>query len=198
MSFHQFIQDGAGWETAECETQFENPYVAVWKVRVRTPSRQNGVNWTVVHRKGGAVVVPMTAEGNLVLIRQERVPIHEAIWEFPAGQIDEATAHDDAAIRGAALRELREEAGYELAEGGELIAMGHFFSSPGFTDEHSYLFLAKSVVPSDSGQELDQNEVITECRTFSPEQFRAMIASNEIRDANTLCAFGRMCAMGLL
>jgi len=79
-----------------------------------------------------------------------------------------------------------------------LTPLGHFFSSPGFTDEHSYLVLAKPVVPSHRGQELDPNEVIIECRAFSPEQIRAMIASNEIRDANTLCSFARMTAMGLL
>ena len=31
----------------------------------------------------------MTAEGNFVLIRQERIPIRKAIWEMPAGQVDQ-------------------------------------------------------------------------------------------------------------
>jgi len=198
MSFHQFIQDGPGWETDACESEYANPHLEVWTVQVRTPNREKAVHWTVAHRKGAAVVIPMTAEGNLILVRQERVPIRETIWEFPAGQIEDSATHDDQAICATALRELREEAGYELAEGGELTPLGHFFSSPGFTDEHSYLVLAKPVVPSHRGQELDPNEVIIECRAFSPEQIRAMIASNEIRDANTLCSFARMTAMGLL
>ena len=86
--------------------------------------------------------------GRLLLIRQERIPIREALWEFPAGQIDSPEEKDDAAIRATAERELREESGYELGPQSELIAMGCFFSSPGFTDEHSYLFLARGVVPS--------------------------------------------------
>ena len=44
-----------------------------------------------------------------------------------------------------ARRELREETGYELAPGGELVSLGYFFTSPGFTDEHCYLFLARPV-----------------------------------------------------
>ena len=198
MTFHQFVQDGPGWETVKSEVEYASPYLQLWNVEVRTPTRHEPIKWSVVHRKGAAVVAPVTAEGNLLLVRQERVPIRESIWEFPAGQIDESSLHDDQAIRSTALRELREESGYELAEGGELIPIGHFFPSCGFTDEHSYLFIAKPVVPSPLGQELDQQEAISECRAFSPAEFRAMVASNEIKDANTLCAFARMCALGFL
>ena len=45
--------------------------------------------------------------------------------------------------------------------------MGCFFSSPGFTDEHSYLFLARGVVPSPAGPSHDENEAIHECRPFT-------------------------------
>ena len=95
------------------------------------------------------------------------------------------------------MRELREESGYELAPDGELIALGHFFPSAGFTDEHSHLLLARGVVPSPHGHAHDSAEAITECRAFTREEFRAMIASGEIRDANTLAAFARLVAMGL-
>ena len=55
----------------------------------------------------------MTSEGKIVLIRQERLPIRLAIWEVPAGQIDEAKDQDSGAIEAIALRELREETGWE-------------------------------------------------------------------------------------
>jgi ADP-ribose pyrophosphatase len=138
----------------------------------------------------------MTDEGKLVLVRQERVPIRATIWEFPAGQIDDHEEPD--AIRTTGLRELREEAGYELAPGGAVESLGHFFPSSGFTDEHSHLLLARPVVPSPQGNELDAHEAITECRAFSAEELRTMIASGEVRDANTLAAFARMVAIGAL
>jgi len=93
---------------------------------------------------------------------------------------------------------LREESGHELAPGGELIPLGHFFPSAGFTDEHSHLLLARPVVPSPHGSKHDENEAITDCRAFAPEEFRAMIARGEIRDANTLAAFARLVALGLI
>jgi 8-oxo-dGTP pyrophosphatase MutT (NUDIX family) len=198
MNFHNFIRDGEGWELIDEKVEFANPHVQVRATRIKTPSRFAGCEWTVVHRKAGAVVVPIMANGDLLLVRQERVPIRATIWEFPAGQIDEATEHDDDAIRKTALRELREETGCELAPGGELIPMGYYLTSPGFTDEHTYLFVARPVVPSANGPTRDAGEAIIECRAFSPDELRAMIARNEIRDANTLSSFGRMCALGIL
>lgn len=197
-AFQSFIQDGPGWETLGADLEYANPYLHVYRVRVRTPSRPDGIPWTVVHRKAGAVVAPMTPDGRLLLIRQERIPLRAAIWEFPAGQIDSPTEADDAAIRAAACRELEEETGYELGPEGELIPMGCFFSSVGFTDEHCYLFLARGVIPSPAGPRHDENESIQECRAFTPEELRRMIAESEIRDSNTLSAFARMCALGFL
>ena len=198
MAFHDFIRDRDGWETLSRDKLFENPYLQVFATETRTPSRPNARSWTVVHRKGAAVVAPLTADGKFLLVRQERIPIRATIWEFPAGQIDENIEHTVTAICDTALRELREESGHELAPGGELIPLGHFFPSAGFTDEHSYLFLARPVVPSATGHAHDANEVITECRAFSPAELRAMIARNEIIDANTLSTFARLCALDLI
>ena len=194
--FHRFIQSTEGWSVRAGEMQFANPYVEVHRATVTSPTRPEPFTWTVVHRKGAVVVAPMTADGRFILVRQERVPIRATIWEFPAGQIDDTSDPD--AIRATGLRELTEEAGYELAPGGELISLGHYFPSCGFTDEHSHLVLARPVVPAAGGAKPDAAESITECRAFSTDEFRAMIASGEIRDANTLSAFARMVAMGLV
>src|SRR5205085_5334343 len=127
-------------------------------------------------------VAPMTTDGKLLLIRQERVPIRATIWEMPAGQIDNHEA-DENGIKKIALKELREETGYELTPDGELIALGHYFSSPGFTDEYGYLFLARPVQRCSDGDEQDETESILDCCAFSIPDLRRMIAENEIRDA---------------
>jgi len=196
MRFHQFIRGEAGWQLVDDETLFANPYLEVHKVSVTTPSRSEPFPWTVAHRKGAVVIAATTAEGKLLLVRQERIPIRATIWEFPAGQIDNHEEPD--AIRATALRELHEEAGYGLGAGGEVIPLGHFFPSAGFTDEHSHLLLVRPAVPIDGGARPESAEAITECRAFSVEELKAMIASGEVRDANTLAAFARMVAMGLI
>ena len=95
------------------------------------------------------------------------------------------------------MRELREEAGYQLAEDGELIALGDYFSSPGFTDERGYFFLARPVEPI-ANYVRDEAESILDCRAFSVSEIRRMIAENEIRDANTLGICARLAARGFL
>jgi 8-oxo-dGTP pyrophosphatase MutT (NUDIX family) len=196
MRFHDFIQDIEGWQTHRVEQLFANPHMRVDRVTVTSPTRPEPFSWTVCHRKGAVVVAPITTEGKLLLVRQERVPIRATIWEFPAGQIDDHAEPE--AIRATALRELREEAGYELAKNGELIPLGYFFPSAGFTDEHSHLFLARPVIEHPEGTEHDSGEAITECRGFTPAEIRQMIASGEIRDANTLAVFARLVALELI
>jgi ADP-ribose pyrophosphatase len=196
MPFHDFIRDAEGWRTHASEPLFDNPHLSVHRVTVSSPTRAEPFQWLVCHRKSAVVIAPQTEDGRFLLVRQERVPIRATIWEFPAGQIEDHAEPE--AIRATAARELREEAGYELAPGGEFIALGHFFPSCGFTDEHSHLFLARPVIPHPAGTELDENEAITESRAFTAAELRAMIASGEIRDANTLAAFARLVAMGLL
>src|SRR5205809_6278190 len=113
---------------------------------------------------------------------------------MPSGQIDAPTQET---VEQVALRELREEAGYELAKDGELIALGHYFSSPGFTDERGYFFLARPVEPCANYVRNEAESIIDRCE-FSIEELRRMIAGTEISDANTLSMWARLVAGGLL
>jgi ADP-ribose pyrophosphatase len=192
------VRDEEGWETISSESHFADPHVEVVTDRVKTPSRSNPRAWTIVHRKPAIVIAPMTRDGKILLIRQERVPIRAAIWEFPAGQIDESHEPKQHEIEAAALRELREEANHELAADGELISLGYYFSSPGFTDEHGYFFLARPVEPCAGPHRPHDSESILDCRSFSVGDLSRMIAENEIRDANTLSICARMAARGFL
>ena len=187
--------DSDRWQTISSVSHFANDHVAVSTELVRTPTRLQPREWTVVKRKSAVVVAPVTVEGSIVLIRQERIAIRDTIWEMPAGQVDELCG--TGSFKDVALRELREETGYELAENGELVFLGDFFSSAGFTDERAFLFLAKSVRRNTRGHAHDETEAILECREFPPDAIRTMIADNEIRDANTLSVFARLMARGL-
>ena len=203
MKQSDLVQEGEPWETISSDRQFANAHVEVVTDQVRTPSRAELRSWTIVHRKAAVIIAAMTREGQIVLIRQERIPIRAAIWEMPSGQIDNPVAGGDhpgrssERIEQVALRELREEAGYELTQDGQLIALGHYFSSPGFTDERGYFFLARPVEPS-AGYVRDETEAIVDCREFSVKELRRMITENEIRDANTLSMWARLGAAGFL
>ena len=193
MKQSKIVRDGEGWETISSERHFANPHLEVVTYQVRTPSRSEPRAWTIVHRKAAVIIAPMTHDERIVLIRQERIPVRTAIWEMPSGQIDNVAETKEQI----ALRELREEAGYQLAKDGKLIALGDYFSSPGFTDERGYFFLARPVEPI-ANYVRDEAESILDCRAFSVPEIRRMIAENEIRDANTLGFCARLAAHGFL
>jgi 8-oxo-dGTP pyrophosphatase MutT (NUDIX family) len=182
------------WETVSSERHFANAHLEVVTDHVRTPARSLPRAWTIVHRKAAVIVAPITRDGKIILICQERIPIRAAIWEMPSGQIDGAAQET---VEQVALRELWEEAGYELAKDGKLIALGYYFTSPGFTNERGHFFLARPVEPC-SNYVRDESESIVDCRAFTVPEIRQMIAENAICDANTLSMWARLWARDLL
>ncbi|MDQ2867741.1 MAG: NUDIX hydrolase [Verrucomicrobiota bacterium] len=187
---------GGKWTTLSRDMHFSNDHLAVMTERIRTPAREEPSTWTIVQRKSAVVIAAMTAEGKLLLVRQERIPIRDTIWEMPAGQVDEVC--DVGSFKDVALRELREETGYELTPGGEIFFLGDFFCSPGFTDEREFLFLVRPVRPHANGPAHGEQESILDCQEFSAVELTKMIADGDIRDANTLATFARLVARGLI
>jgi 8-oxo-dGTP pyrophosphatase MutT (NUDIX family) len=182
------------WRVLSSETLCDTPYLRVNREHVATPSRPDGVTWTVARRHTAAVVAPRTVGGRFILIRQERIAVRRVLWEFPAGQVDgEVNA---TTIYQTALRELGEEAGVSSSK--ELVALGCFYSSVGFTDECCHLFLASDVVPRAEGFDHDEHEAILEVREFSEEELTGLIAAGEIVDSNTLVTYARLKARRLI
>ena len=197
-SFELFrLRDEDGWRKVGSEMMYRDPYIQIERAEYLTPNRQDRpVPWTVAHRKSAVAVAPVLEDGRFVLIAQERLPVQQILWEFPAGQIDEPEGHEHReTIIAATLRELREEAGCALAPGAELEPLGYFFPSQGFTNEHVYMFRARPVCVV-SRPESDGSEHISGVRFASPGELRGMIADNTITNALTLALFARMTALG--
>lgn len=184
-----------GWRELSSDVLVDSPYLRVRREVVATPTRPEGVDWMVVRRKQAVVIAPRTEDGRFLLIRQERVPIRSVLWEFPAGQIDGDVVTSEV-ILDTARRELAEETGHEAA--GEWVSLGTYWPSAGFTDEFCHLFLASAVRPVASHHRPDANEMIIECRAFTPDELWSLIASGTVQDANTLSSVARLVAAGHL
>jgi ADP-ribose pyrophosphatase len=193
-----FVNEEEAWVVSRSEVLFHNPHVEVRDETVVIPGENRPRRWTVVGRKKAIVVAPVTLEGRFVLIHQARIPVRRWLWEFPAGQVDETKNPDPEQLRQTVLRELAEEAGYELTADGSLTYLGHYFPSQGFTDEENHLFVARPVHANHLGFQPEQAEAISEHREFSLDELRSMIANSEIQDANTLALFARMVARSLV
>jgi ADP-ribose pyrophosphatase len=86
------------------------------------------------------MVVPLTADGELVLVRQYRHNLKSYQLEFSAGTVNEAEEPE-----AAARRELEAETGFNLAAGMRMRRLGSFYSLPSETNKYTHVFLVASV-----------------------------------------------------
>jgi ADP-ribose pyrophosphatase len=134
----------------------------------------------IVRHPGSAVIIPVTADGKIVLVRQYRPAIGRWAWELPAGSLKPG---EDA--RAAAARECHEEIGLIPSA---LTYLGGFFPTPGYCDEEMHFFLATGLrerANEDPQAHQDVDEDIV-AQAFGPEQLQAMIAAGEIVDLKTV------------
>ena len=146
--------------------------------RLEFASESGTVLKDVVRHPGAVTVIGELADDRLVLIRNERAAVGEALLEFCAGKLEPGEEPAKAAPR-----ELREETGYSAAS---VKALGRFYTSPGFTDELMHVFVATSLTPI--GQCLEPGESI-EVELLSASEVRGAIASGELRDGKSIAAF---------
>ena len=77
-------------------------------------------HWEWVERvnvSGGVVILPITADRQVVLVQQYRIPVHAPVLELPAGLAGDNPARPGEALIEAARRELLEETGYAASDG---------------------------------------------------------------------------------
>ncbi len=152
------------------ERVFEGPLFAVDVERWPDPDRRRDV----VRHPGAVAVLPFTADGRVVLVRQLREAVRRRLLEAPAGILD--VRDEDAPI--AAAREVREETGMAVRDVRELHAI---YTSPGFVDETIRLFVAAV----DEGVAAAPAEEGIEVVVLPREEAVAMARSGAIADAKT-------------
>ncbi|MBI3803909.1 MAG: NUDIX hydrolase [Nitrospirae bacterium] len=131
----------------------------------------------VVRHPGAAAVVPLLANGKVVLIYQYRHAAGGYIYEVPAGKLDKGEAPE-----ACAAREVEEEIGYRV---GALEKLTTIFTAPGFCDEQIHLFLATGLTPS--AQDLGEDEVLQIIEMPFAEAMQK-IEDQTIRDAKSIVA----------
>ena len=122
------------------------------------------------------MVVAVSPEGKIPLVRQFRYPTQRFSYELPGGGSAGMTLDQ------AALAELEEETGYRA---GHIRKVGEFVVYCGLSDEICHVYFAEDLRLG--RQKLEETEHIEVCE-FTPAQVRAMIRDGELRDGMALAA----------
>jgi ADP-ribose pyrophosphatase len=150
----------------------------------------NQTDLEMIRHPGAAVVLPVeTGEDGVdyaLLVRQYRYAADGWLLEVPGGKLD---GPEDPMV--CAKRELAEEIGQEA---GELLGLGSILTTPGFTDERIWLYLARDLKPIPGGSALEADEVLEVERIPLSEAVSRAI-EGDIIDAKTVAALLRAAAM---
>ena len=138
MSEHKSTGERADWQLLEQHVRFENKTSELVEDRVKLPDGAT-TDYAYLKRADAVIIVPVTAEGQIVLVNQYRYPVDDWCLEVPAGGTHDTGSKS---LEEVARKELREEVGATCEK---LTYVTCFYSAPAFSDERCHVFLAEGV-----------------------------------------------------
>jgi ADP-ribose pyrophosphatase len=142
----------------------------------RTSEGRSFLRETIQH-PASVVILPVTPQGKVLLIRQYRHAVGRTIYEIPAG-----TSEPGEPLLRCARRELAEETGHRAARWQRIC---EFYPAPGISTERMVLYAASGATPLKHGTDLDDDEHITLAPT-PPAKALRMVRDNRIVDAKSI------------
>lgn len=167
------------WKILRSHLAFNHPWYKVRQDTVELPDGRVVDDYFLSVRPDVALVLPITAEQEVVFVRQYRHGAETVLLELPAGTFDPAQESADLA----AARELREETGYTADT---LIPLATLYDNPVKETNKIHLFLAPNAYLA-GAQSLDPIEEI-EVVLISVAEIDQYIQSGEICVAGTVAA----------
>lgn len=170
----------AGWfETTDRRTVYEGRAT----VRIDTVRMPDGddVEREIVEMPSAAAIVPVTAGGEVLLVKQYRQAVGAYVLEIPAGIIDP----EDPSPEAAAHRELIEEIAHDCDE---LELLTVFLNSAGWSTERTHVYLGRSPRPTAIPDDftVEHEEADMEVVRLPMIEAVALVAGGEIADGKTV------------
>ncbi len=133
--------------------------------------------WDLVSHPGGAAVLPVDDDGNIVMVRQYRLGADRELLEIPAGK-----AEPGEELHETVKREMEEEIGYVADRIEKLM---DFRPAPAYSEEKTAIYLATGL--RKTRENPDDDEFVT-IERHSPESLKQMIRRGELTDGKTIAA----------
>jgi len=155
-------------------TVYEGPIFGIRRDKVIEPSGVRATREVITH-PGSVVVLPVLADGRILLIQQYRHATRQYLWELVAGRMDPGETP-----KAAAARELIEETGYRAKRFRIFLDI---FPTPGFLEERMFILLAEGLTAGEAEPEEDEKII---SRPHDRKQLEEMIRGGELRDAKSI------------
>ena len=148
-------------------------------LRVDTVQLPNGYESKreILTHRGAVCVVPIRADGVVLMVRQFRLAAGKVLLEIPAGTLEADEDPDDCAAR-----ELEEETGFRP---GTLRKLFRAYLSPGYSTEEIHAYVATDLIAGTIHLDAGENVSLVEVPLKGIE---SRILSGEIEDAKSMAA----------
>jgi len=132
----------------------------------------NGIEqeYGYIRHPGAVLIIPVTQDNQLILVRQYRFALQCYLLEFPGGLVEASETPINAA-----KREFQEETGYYAHT---WIKLGESFTCPGYSNELMYIYLAQNLEISKTHLPQDPDED-TETVAMSWDELRSLISGSK-------------------
>jgi ADP-ribose pyrophosphatase len=161
-------------KTIASEHIYQGNVISVGKLTVTLPNGKEATRDLVTH-PGASVVIPVSDDGCLYMVRQYRKPIEMESLEIPAGKLDKG---EDPAV--CAKRELKEETGLDAEEIKHILSV---HSTPGFCNEVLHMYVAQGLKEGEACA--DEDEFISS-EKIPVDELIDKVLKHEITDAKTI------------
>jgi 8-oxo-dGTP pyrophosphatase MutT (NUDIX family) len=157
------------WKTLSSRLIYENPWYALRQDQVLTHTGAE-ITYTFMEHPGAVGVIPVTQQGEIVLIRSYRYTVKDWCWEIPMGGRD----HEDLEV--VAKKELLEEVGGVCQQ---LDYVNYFYANNGVSNIRCDVFLAQGVA---LGQNQPEDGELIEIQVLPKDDVFRMARAGEIAD----------------
>ena len=163
-------------ETIDTERIYDGKILHVRKDTVTVKGGRTATRELIEH-PGAAAIVPLTDDGEVIMIKQFRKPIESTIWEVPAGKIDPGEDPLETA-----KRELEEETGLRAENYEYLTAM---YPTVGYSTEVIHIYLATGLSQGPSHPDEDEDIIMEH---MDLDLLKQKVMEGELNDAKTIIA----------
>ncbi len=167
------------WKLLEAEYIVDNKWIRFSSRKFQLPNGVTIPDYYIVEKPDIVIVVPLTYDGQTLIMREFERGVMEVGFKFPAGRVKKDESPIDAA-----QREFMEETGINIDK---IIAIGTLDADPGWLTTKVHIFAAE--ISTKDTQASNDPEELFEMEWTDFKSFGKMISCGEVHNIFVVAAY---------